>query len=167
MKSCIIGIFTIVSFSLNAQPMETINETVSRLFIATDQQDWYGVKQCFASEVELDYSSMTGNPATILSPEAIVESWKGILPGFTHTHHQLGNFINILEPKTAKVFCYGTATHYLDDEKGSVWTVVGSYDFDLMKNSQNEWRISKMTFHYKYQTGNTHLPEKAIANLKK
>lgn len=145
--------------------MEEVNQTVSRLFVATDDQNWSKVETIFNDKVELDYSSMNGNPATVLSPKEITDSWKTILPGFTHTHHQLGNFITTIEGKTAQVFCYGTATHYLEDENGNIWTVVGSYNLELEKIN-NSWRVSKMKFNYKYQDGNLDLPAKAMESLK-
>ena len=145
--------------------MEAINQSVSQLFIATDQGDWSTVEASFADEVRLDYSSMSGQPAAVLTPQQITTAWKGILPGFTHTHHQLGNFITTLNGDKAQVFCYGTATHFLEDESGNIWTVVGSYDFDL-ELQEGGWKISAMTFNFKYQDGNSALAQKAIDNLK-
>ncbi|NME68740.1 nuclear transport factor 2 family protein [Flammeovirga aprica] len=144
--------------------MNFAEKAVTQLFIATDQQDWDKIEKIFDDQVVLDYSSMNGNPATTLSPQAITDAWKGILPGFTHTHHQLGNIISIIEGGTAEVFCYGTATHYLEDEGGNVWTVVGTYDFEL-ELKEEEWKVTKMKFNFKYQDGNTSLPQKAIEKV--
>ena len=47
-----------------------------------------------------------------------------------------------------------------------IWTVVGSYNFELKKDN-NVWQIVKMKFNFKYQDGNTDLPQKAIDTLKK
>lgn len=146
--------------------MKTPQETVNYLFVNTDDRNWTNVENIFASEVILDYSSMNGQPAAILTPQQITNAWKTILPGFKFTHHQTGNFLVNENDKTATVFCYGTATHYLENEKGNLWTVVGSYNFDLVKDNKS-WKISKMKFNYKYQTGNTSLPSLAIEKLKK
>lgn len=141
--------------------MNQINEKVTKLFVAADQRNWPEVAQAFASKVILDYSSMNGSPPTTVTPDQIIKAWKGILPGFESTHHQLGNFISKANKDTATVFCYGTATHYLPDEKGNLWTVVGSYNFDL-KKIKDQWKIISMKFNFKYQNGNTSLPAKAI-----
>ena len=146
--------------------MNQINTQITELFVATDEHNWKKVEAIFAEKVVLDYSSMNGNPAVELTPNQITTAWKGILPGFESTHHQLGNFITKVDKDTAQVFCYGTATHYLPDEKGNIWTVVGSYNFDL-KKVENQWRITSMKFNFKYQDGNTSLPEKAIKNASK
>jgi len=153
------------SISTNAQTMNEVTNVVTKLFVATDQADWKMVKNCFAPKVHLDYSSMTGMPAGELSSEEIIQNWKGILPKFEHTHHQLGNFTSKIEGKSAQVFCYGTATHFLQNDKGNLWTVVGSYDFELLKNQVDKWIISSMKFNFKYQTGNSNLPQLAIKHL--
>lgn len=167
MKSLTIALICMLSFTLNAQDMEKsrINETVSQFFVATDNKDWNQVEMIFAGTVELDYSSMNGNPAVKLAPKQITDSWKTILPGFTDTHHQLGNFITHVNENQADVFCYGTATHFLQHENGNVWTVVGSYNFELAKEN-DVWRITKMKFNFKYQDGNTDLPSHAMNKLK-
>lgn len=143
---------------------EAIRETITRLFVNTDTGNWNNVEAQFAAEVQLDYSSMTGNPASKVSPVEITTAWKTVLPGFTHTHHQIGNFMIEVNGKKAHTFCYGTATHYLENENNTVWTVVGTYDFDLEK-IDGQWKINAMTFNYKYQDGNKNLVDKAIQNV--
>ncbi len=165
MNVLVIGALALLALNLNAQIMKDPEETVVTLFVATDQGDWDTVKESFSSSVLLDYSSMTGNPAAELMPEQIVAAWKGILPGFDSTHHQLGNFITGVNGDKAEVFCYGIATHYLADENGNVWTVVGSYDLELVQDSDKNWKVSAMKFNFKYQDGNTSLPEKAMNKI--
>lgn len=165
MKQLLACFFTLYTFNLTAQQMKTPEESIIQLFVSTDRQEWSQVEAVFSDKVELDYSSLTGSPVTELAPSDIVESWKGILPGFSHTHHQLGNFQSIIENETANVFCYGTAHHYLEDNNGNVWVVVGSYDFKLIQVNY-EWKITSMKFNYKFQDGNSALPEKAMNKLK-
>ena len=145
--------------------MNTPQQTVTQLFVATDQQNWEAVTAVFAETVTLDYASMNGNPASALTPEQIVTAWQGILPGFEHTHHQLGNFLVEQTDTTAHVHCYGTASHYLPHEDGNVWLVVGSYDLDLKQRENGTWAITAMTFNFKYQDGNTALAQAAIKNV--
>ncbi len=165
MKYAVCGLLSLLLINVNGQEMNQVNQVVTALFVATDKHDWKVVENCFADNVNLDYSSMTGVPATSISSVEIIASWKNILPGFTHTHHQLGNFITTIDGHSAHVFCYGTATHYLEDEDGNVWTVVGGYDFTLKKIDKS-WKIVSMTFNFKYQDGNSTLAAKAIENVK-
>ncbi|MGB0523735.1 MAG: nuclear transport factor 2 family protein [Flammeovirgaceae bacterium] len=166
-RSIYLFIFLVIyGFTLKAQPMENrIQQTVSQLFIATDQQDWNTVESLFHTEVLLDYTSMAGGEPATLSPQQITTAWKGLLPGFEHTHHQLGNFQIKQQGNQYQVFCYGTATHYLPHEAGNVWTVVGSYEFELVPSGKS-WKVSKMVFHFKYQDGNTNLPQVAQSIVK-
>ena len=104
MKAILVGVIALLSLHLKAQHMKNPNEVVTSLFVATDQRAWNSVQEIFDTAVLLDYSSMTGNPATKTSPDQIVTAWKGILPGFDATHHQIGNFITKIENNRAKVF---------------------------------------------------------------
>ena len=173
MKKVLIMILTCYAFAGQSQEkssivmndQQNITTTITKVFVHTDQKDWSGVEAQFNNQVLLDYSSMTGADAVTISPNEITTGWKTVLPGFTHTHHQIGNFITTINGNTAHAFCYGTATHYLEDENGNIWTVVGSYDFDLEK-IQDTWKITSMKFNYKYQSGNTKLIQKAIENAK-
>jgi hypothetical protein len=140
-----------------ADRQEVVN-AVNGIFANTDERNWDGVAALFSDQVVLDYASMTGGEPEELTPQQIIDSWKGILPGFEATHHQVGNHRVKIQGNQADVFCYGTATHYLPNDKGShVWTVVGTYDFHLLR-SGDAWKVSKMKFNFKYQDGNTQLP---------
>ncbi len=166
MKTILLGVFTLIISNLNAQYMNNPTEVVTNLFITTDQKNWEEVEKNFSTTVLLDYSSMTNSAPTTLTPNQVIDAWKGILPGFEATHHQLGNFVSRIEGNKAVVFCYGTASHFLSNKKGNVWTVIGSYDFELVKNAEGAWKITTMKFNFKYQDGNTELAAQAIENVK-
>ena len=57
-------------------------QTVQTIFIHTDERNWDLVKGQFAGSVLLDYTSLSGGNPSTLTPQAIVDSWKGLLPGF-------------------------------------------------------------------------------------
>ncbi len=149
----------------NARNTKSPKDVVINMFVATDNRDWDVVEKSFNSKVSLDYSSMNGRPAAKMSAKQIIASWKGILPGFDATHHQLGNFQVSYRGDAAYLSCYGTASHHLKDNEASLWVVVGTYDFDLIKDGSDNWKISSMKFNFKYQHGNTLLSEKAIKRL--
>ncbi len=141
-----------------------VKNTVVELFVSTDNHQWNNLKKVFAHQVKLDYSSFTGKKATILKPDQIIKTWSAFLPKFKYTHHQVSNFkIKHLSSSKATVFCYGTATHFLPKQvKGNVWTVVGTYNFNLEKK-RKLWKITMMKFNFKYQSGNTSLPRIAMS----
>lgn len=163
MRSIILALFLMLFISTKAQIMKPLNqpkEVVKQLFIATDNRDWKTVEHVFSDEVILDYSSM-GNPKATLKPIEIINAWKTILPGFKYTHHQIGNVQESISKNQAMVFAYGTARHFLEDTDGNIWTVVGTYNFDL-KKEKGDWKISAMTFNFKFQEGNLKLAQKAM-----
>ena len=163
LSACLLGCQTSKKTNMDTNNEQRIETVITKLFVNTDNRNWSGVEEQFAHTVTLDYSSMTGNPAADLSPTEITGSWKSVLPGFASTHHQIGNFITEANDNKAHSFCYGTATHYLEDDNGNIWTVVGSYDFDL-ERTDDQWKVTSMTFNYKYQDGNSGLIQKAIEN---
>lgn len=166
MKYFFIGLLSLFAVHLNGQKMHEFQQVITTLFVASDQHDWPTVIRCFDERVTLDYSSMTAQAPAELSGEEIAQNWQSILPAFKHTQHQLGNFLIEEEGRDkATVSCYGTATHYLDKLDKAVWTVVGSYEFELLKRKK-QWKISKMKFNFKYQDGNLELPEIALNRLK-
>ncbi|MBC6999822.1 nuclear transport factor 2 family protein [Cytophaga sp. FL35] len=162
MKTILTPLFAIAIGFLNAQNMKEPSDVVIEMFVATDRKDWNAVENSFAPSVILDYSSFTGESKKELNPHEIVTSWKSILPKFESTHHQIGNIVSHVEKKSASVSVYGTATHYLEHEHGNIWTVVGTYDFELLKESQG-WKINNMVFNFKYEDGNTLLPHYVIS----
>ena len=167
-KTLLVALITVLFLSivkLGAQDMMNefqsriaVQEQVTNLFVYTDEHQWEKLKKIFAETVQLDYSSFTGQAATELAPEQIIAAWSGFLPGFKSTHHQIGNVMVEIMGEKARVFAYGTASHYLpNDVAEDVWIVVGSYDFELIKND-DVWKVKSMTFNFKYQDGNTELP---------
>jgi hypothetical protein len=144
----------------------SVIERVNNVFIFTDSHNWEILQnEVFAKDVLLDYTSFTGGEPATLPSEQIVDSWKGFLPLFKSTHHQVGNYQVNINGSRASVFCYGTASHYLPNpSSNNLWWVVGSYDFDVEKMSSG-WRITKMKFNFKYQNGNLELPKLAMAAL--
>ena len=143
-----------------------ITELINKLFISVDNRDWENVGLILSDTVLLDYTSMAGRQPATLTSSQIIDSWKGILPGFDKTHHQLGNYLFETDSDLVKVFCYGTATHYLANEsKNNLWIVVGSYDLEL-KAINNTWRITKMKFNLKYMDGNNDMPKMAQERLR-
>lgn len=171
MKKALIALLALlVSAGVRAQnssemsnEIAQIETVINRLFVSTDQHNWDELKKIFDDSVELDYSSMTNLPGSMVTSGEIIAQWSAVLPGFEHTHHQIGNHLTEINGNSAHTFCYGTATHFLPHEEGDVWTVVGTYDFNLTKK-ENMWVITSMRFNFKYQTGNAKLVQVAIEN---
>ena len=144
-----------------ARDHRDISHAVTRFFAAVDDRDWNTVAASMTDSVLLDYESFGGGPPKDLAPAAIVDAWRGILPGFDHTHHQLGNLDIEVDGDAATVRVYGTATHSIDD---AVWTVIGRYDMGLVREDAR-WKLARHRFGFRMQTGDTSLPQRAMARV--
>jgi hypothetical protein len=142
---------------------ENIIQTVSAIFSGADEHNWQKVQDALADEVLLDYSVLSGNPASTLTSKQIVDAWKGFLPGFDKTHHQLSKFEVFQNGDAAKVHFYGKADHFIDRE---VWTVEATYDAGLSKSS-GSWKVTALTLNLLSQSGNTGLPAEATKRMSK
>ena len=140
-----------------------ISNLISRYFSAVDERDWDGAKVLMSNPFHLDYSSFGGGEPAYLDPEGILAAWSGFLPGFDHTHHQIGNLDMQIYGDSARVSCYVTATHAIDER---VWTVVGTYNIPLVRTGEG-WQLSGIQFLYKYQAGALVLPADAKQRMKK
>jgi hypothetical protein len=138
-----------------------VTDTVTRLFVNTDERNWQGVLECFASRVLFDMSSMTGVKPSRVNPKKIVDQWESGLRGLEAIHHQTGNMLVRVEGDEASAFCYATATHYFPNPTGNdTRTLVGTYDLHLARDEES-WRIDAFRFNLKFTTGNLLLGELA------
>jgi hypothetical protein len=139
-----------------------IEQQVRKLFEGADERNWQKSASAMSNEVLLDYSSMTGNAATLLKPEQIMAAWAAFLPGFDRTNHLLSNFTIKTNGLTAEVHYNGKADHFLN---GEVWTVNGTYDTKLIRTNNDTWLITEHKFNFRDQSGNTTLPQAATQKL--
>jgi len=141
---------------------EKIIRAISAVFNGADERNWKKVENAMADNVLLDYSSLSGSPAATLPSAQIIETWKGFLPGFDMTQHQLSDFQVTRQGNIANVHCNGKADHFIDKD---VWTVEGTYDAEVTKNN-SQWAITGLKFNLSKQSGNTGLPAVAIEKVK-
>lgn len=144
---------------------DKIINTITTIFNGADARDWRKVKAAFADEVLLDYSSMNGNPAATMTPDQIISTWSGFLPGFDKTHHHVSNFKVNQQGDRADVHFTGIADHFIGQSK---WTVEGTYDVEAIRQADS-WQVTKFRLNFEKQSGDTWLPQKAaeLASSKK
>ena len=134
---------------------EKIVETVNKLFIYTDEQNWDGLQEeVFTVTVFLDMTSMGGTDSNVTSA-AICDMWNEGFKDLDAVNHLAGNYlVNVVSDQTADVFAYATATHYKEAAKnGTTREFVGPYDLKL-SNTAMGWRIYSMKYNLKYSQGN-------------
>lgn len=136
---------------------EQIIETVHKLFIYTDNQEWKKLqKEVFSEFVDFDMSSLGGEISKKSSID-ICNEWKQGFEGIDSINHLAGNHLVKINNNSAEVFIYATATHFKESAiKGNTREFVGSYNLHLVKNTE-QWKIDKFKYNLKYMTGNLDL----------
>ena len=134
---------------------EQIIETVNKLFIYTDNQEWRKLQdEVFTSEIQLDMVSMGAPRSERVSSREICYRWEKAFEELDAVHHQAGNYIVKISGEEAEVFAYSIASHYKESaKKEKTREYVGSYDLHLEKGLGG-WRINNFKFNLKYSTGN-------------
>ena len=135
---------------------QEVSNALAEFFGAVDDRDWERTEALMTTPIHIDYASFGAGDPTDMDPSDVVGGWRKVLPGFDHTHHQLGNVQLWVDGDVATVNAYATATHVIDSE---VWTVVGRYEILLRR--EPGWRLSSLRFLFRYQAGATHLREVA------
>lgn len=137
---------------------EQIVETVNKLFVYTDNQEWIKLQdQVFTSNVEVDMVSMGAKQPEQVSSREICHRWEQAFKELDAIHHQAGNYMVEIDGDQTSVFAYSITTHYRESaRKGKFREFVGSYNLHLVKIHAG-WRIDKFKYNLKYTSGNMNL----------
>jgi len=137
---------------------EIIIETINKLFIYTDDNQWELLQnEVFTKEVYFDMSSTTGSAKKISSKE-ICNIWKEGFKELDSVNHLGANYlVNVISENEAYAFAYATTTHYKESaKKGQTRDFVETYDLKFRKTSLG-WRIFSFVYHLKFKKGNIDL----------
>ena len=126
-------------------------DRIARFFHAVDRRDWAAVRAGLAGEVATDYTSLFGGEPERLAADALVERWRGLLPGFDATQHLLGPVV--VDGDSAE--CNVRGYHRLGDR---TWLVAGRYTLAL-----DGERIAGIVLETLYQEGDPGLAQEAAA----
>lgn len=129
-------------------------ETCTRMAWHADQREWDALRDVFADEVLLDYTSLQGGEPATISREQLIESWAGLLGKLQATQHLVTNHLVTVSGDTASCTAAFQATHLFPNAHGDpIWTLGGSYCFELVRDSER-WRISALTMTATWASGN-------------
>jgi hypothetical protein len=138
--------------------------TFIRMLHAIDARDWSGVRREFADAVDMDYSSLFGEPPARVDADAQIAGWRRFAGAFDATQHLTGP---ILVQRTAAGVIARThvrAYHRLQGEPGGdIWMVAGHYTVALVP-ADDGWKIAGITLTVFYQEGNLNLASMARAS---
>ena len=136
---------------------QAVEDTVVRMFVATDERDWPTLESCFTDPFTLDMTSMAGGKPATVTPRQVATTWAQAFEPLDHVHHQVGNFRTSVTSSQAIVRCYGVAFHHRAKVSGlKTRLFVGTYELVLIPSVQT-WLISQLTFKLKFIDGNLSL----------
>ena len=140
-----------------------IIELIGRLSLTIDDKDWDTMGQLFTDTVYHDRTSLTGGEPYTAPVAQFVEGWRQTLQGMDAIHHQITNHVISLGDDEATCTANMQGTHVLANASGGpIWTVGGRHIYRL-KRTPDGWRISGLTFHLQWATGNMNIVNLAMA----
>ncbi|MEO1201520.1 MAG: nuclear transport factor 2 family protein [Pseudomonadota bacterium] len=137
--------------------IETIVESVATL---ADRGNFEALEKLFADEVLVDYSSLSGAEPEVKSPQALMNEWGGVLPGFERTRHALSKVDVTISDGRAIATADVVADHFV---AGLHWRVSGDYRYELV-DTADSWMIAAVTFTLEDESGTRDVFGPAIEN---
>lgn len=131
---------------------------VSSIPLAVDRAAYDLAESAFAAEVVIDYTSLWGGDPATMTPAELMQAWRGIVPGFDATWHELGPVSVSLEGESATARAFVDGRHWIGDD---LWRPVGSYIWDV-ENLDGEWKVTRMVFDMTQEIGDRALATEAM-----
>ncbi|MBU8540599.1 nuclear transport factor 2 family protein [Falsiroseomonas tokyonensis] len=143
--------------------IQEVMAACARMGLLVDLRDWAAAEALFAPEVRLDYTSLFGGAAQAMSAGALIQAWRGLVPGFTRTQHTIGLPAVEVAGEEAWAMAPVLGHHFITDpapEGGDTWLVGGRYEWRFTRIG-GSWRIAALTLANAWQQGNAELPRLA------
>ena len=131
---------------------------VSSIPLAVDRAAYDLAEDAFAPEVVIDYTSLWGGEPATMTPADLMTAWRGIVPGFDATWHELGPVSVTLEGDTATATAFVDGRHWIGDD---LWRPVGNYIWDVSE-IDGEWKVTRMVFEMTEEIGDRALAAQAM-----
>ncbi len=129
-----------------------IAAVVTKLDEAVDKKDWAAARAAFTDEIEVDLSSLGGEPSKVPADE-LVGNWKANLPAGKSSFHMLSAPTIAVDGDSAMFKANGYAWNKLDARlENNMWEVWGVYQHKLTRTPAG-WKISSFGFHKTAERG--------------
>jgi hypothetical protein len=97
-----------------------------------------------------------------MTPAALMQAWRGIVPGFDATWHELSDVRVQRTGDRATAVAAVDGRHWIGAE---LWRPVGNYVWDLEKR-EGRWVVTRMVFQMTQEIGDRGLAAKAMERVK-
>ncbi|MEM1312928.1 MAG: nuclear transport factor 2 family protein [Pseudomonadota bacterium] len=131
---------------------------VSSIPLAVDRAAYDLAEAAFAPQVVIDYTSLWGGEPATMTPAALMDAWRGIVPGFDTTWHALGPVSVEIDGDAAAATAEVDGRHWIGDR---LWRPVGVYRWDLMR-IEGGWKVTRMEFEMTAEQGDRALAQEAM-----
>lgn len=118
-----------------------------------DTRDWVLYRSIFTDEVDIDFSSYHGRPATHMRADAWVASARRLFSGFVATQHTMSNPIVEITGERAVCSMYMQAAHCVEPGDDAAWFTMGGYYRDTLVRSDGGWLLDGVTLNILWLRG--------------
>jgi hypothetical protein len=136
---------------------------VSSIPLAVDLGRYDLAESAFAPEIVIDYTSLWGGESQRLTPGALMDAWRELVPGFDATRHELSDIAARADSDTATATALIDARHWIGD---ALWRPIGHYRWTLAKIG-GRWKVTSMTFAMTEEIGDRNLVTIAAERAKR
>ena len=163
--------FSGASYAQTALPLSPVGEpeaskvisVVSSITMAIDLAAYDLAERAFAPKVVIDYTSLWGGTPNTMTPAELMTAWRGIVPGFDATWHELSRVTAQVAGNKANATAFVDGRHWLGDK---LWRPVGNYEWDLEKQG-GQWKVTRMAFKMTQEIGDRAVASMAMERAKK
>lgn len=135
-----------------------ITTVVSSIPLAVDLAAYDLAEAAFADTIIIDYTSLWGGEPSTMTPAELMTAWRGIVPGFDTTFHELANVTVTVSGDTAIATADVDGRHWIGDQ---LWRPIGTYHWDLVQDD-GTWKVTRMVFNMTQEIGSRDLAALAM-----
>jgi hypothetical protein len=139
---------------------EDYNAIVRRRYeyaLGIDTRDWDLLRSVFTDEIEMDFSSYSGQPGAVVLADDWVDGAKVMFTGLDSTQHVMTNPIVDIDGERGRLRMYMKAEHFLGNDSGSDSFALGGYYEDRLIKVAGDWKIEAVTLTIFWNRGNRHI----------
>lgn len=135
---------------------------VSSIPLAVDLARYDLAEAAFAPEITIDYTSLWGGEPQRMTPAQLMDNWRGIVPGFDATWHELRDVRAEVRGDDASATAHVDGRHWIGER---LWRPIGTYHWTLRKQG-GAWKVTSMRFAMTQEIGDRALATEASERAK-
>jgi SnoaL-like domain len=137
-------------------------QLVSSIPLAVDLANYALAEAAFAPSIVIDYTSLWGGEPQKTTPAELMTGWRGIVPGFDATLHELSDLKAKVHGDRATATAFVDGRHWIGDK---LWRPVGDYHWTLERLG-GTWKVTSMTFNMTREIGDRAVAMEAMEQVR-